>query len=439
MGYQNDIQAYQLISVTTGDGKEYNLKMRFKGGSIDPLTASYNYAGKVGTKPTRNSSASPVYDFTFFVHQDIWKDFKNSISDPSNDWLVKHPLYGDLKGQPTSMSWNPSSASGDVEFTIQYQEGIIDQATEISVDYNSRVLTQNLELQDIAVINFTSLDLSLEELNILDEFIDNLEDIYESVLNSDIANLIYDARQVLIDVTFNSARFISITNQLLNIPSTLSINNILYPLKTRLDLIKAQSTEILNLIPNVNTESPDGNTSDIIAKYKELTGAVNIGSMSVSIATPSESQNDVSGFDITDNLNVEAVPDYKYKKDVDKTISDANDLLNDYINSIDSIDIQIQGFINYTPNNTVNSEINSITILAIQEVKEISKTAKEEKTHFTESDTIPELLAFKLYGIASDENVNEIINNNDLFGKNSIANSWRNLVIRKNTKILYYA
>lgn len=438
MSWQDDEQAYKLIPVTTGDGKTYDLKMRFKGGSIDPLTASYNYAGKVGTKPKRNSCASPVYDFLFYVYQDQWKSFINSISDPSGEWLVKHPLYGDLKGQPTSLSWD-NTYQGDVEFNIQFQESISDDTPSVLIDYKSRILTKNVFIGDITVTAFAPIVPSVEEIGVLTKFVDDLEEIYQGVLNSEYLNAFYDIRQVLTDTVFDALRFMDIVNTILNIGSVLSLDGILYPLKQRFDLITQQNDVINNVDENTATLSSDGNRSTVIALFKELAGASNMGAIAVSVSTPSESQNDVSGFDVTDVSDAANEPDYKYKKDVDSTIEQTNQLLNDYVETLDSIDIEGQGFIKYSPDDTLSTEANNIILLSIQEIKEVSSGAKEESIHFTKKDTVPEILAFELYGSASEENVNEIINNNDLFGKNSVKNSWRNLVIKKNIEIIYYA
>lgn len=438
MSWQDDINSYKLIPITTGDGETYNLKMKFKGGSFDPLTASYNYAGKVGTKPKRNSCASPVYDFLFYVYQDQWKSFIKSISDPSGEWLVKHPLYGDLKGQPTSLSWD-NTYQGDVEFTVQFQESITDDTPTILIDYKSRILTKNVLINDITVTAFAPVVPSVEEIGVLTKFVDDLEEIYQGVLNSDYLNAFYDIRQVLTDAVFDALRFIDLVNTILNIGSVLSLDGILYPLKQRFDLMTQQNEVINNVDENTATLSPDGNSSTVIALFKELAGASNMGAIAVSVSTPSESQNDVSGFDVTDISDAANEPDYKYKKDVDSTIEQTNQLLNDYIETLDAIDIEGQGFIKYSPDDTLSTEANNIILLSIQEIKEVSSGAKEENIHLTRKDTVPEILAFELYGSASDENVNEIINNNDLFGKNSVKNSWRNLVIKKNTEIVYYA
>jgi len=76
--------------------------------------------------------------------------------------------------------------------------------------------------------------------------------------------------------------------------------------------------------------------------------------------------------------------------------------------------------------------------LPVGDVKEISVKSKEENIYITKSDTTPELLAFELYGSATDENINNIINDNDLFGNSTLSNSWRNMIIRKNIEIVYY-
>jgi hypothetical protein len=438
MAWQDDVNAYKLVPITTGDGETYDLKMKFKGGSIDPLTASYNYPGKIGSKPKRNSCASPVYDLTLFIPQDLFVKFKNSICDPSGEWLVKHPLYGDLKGQPTTLSWDNVKLD-DVEFTIQFQESIKDDTPLVLTDYRERILTQNIFIEEITVTAFALTEPSIEEIGKLEQFINDLEELYDSVLNNEYVNKLYDIRQTIQDTVFNSLKFMDQANDLLKIGSTLSFDGILSPLKTRLDIMIGQNSVIVTLDEIVSTLTPDGNISDVIALFKEFSGATNMAAIAVTVATPAESQNAVSGFDVTDVSDVGATSDYRYKSDVDATILETNQLLNDYIIALDAIDIETQGFIKYSPNDTLNTAVNNTIILSIQEIKEISVKAKEASVYVTIKDTIPEILAFELYGIATDENVQEIIDGNDLFGKNSIKNSWRNFVIKKNTEIIYYA
>ena len=125
MSWQDDIKKYPTVPITTGDGITYQVKLIFKGGGIDPLTAVYSYPGKRGSKPKRNSSASPVYDLEFFVLQDQFNNFKASVQNFDSEWLVEHPLYGDLNGHPTDFSWD-NTEFGEVNVKVQFQESIDD-------------------------------------------------------------------------------------------------------------------------------------------------------------------------------------------------------------------------------------------------------------------------------------------------------------------------
>lgn len=435
--WQDNIDKYPLIPVTTGDGITYELKMKFKGGSIDPLTASYNYAGKVGSKPKRNSSASPVYDLNFFVPQDDWTSFKNSIMIPDEEWLVKHPLYGDLKGHPVgNMVWD-NTKQGDVPFSIQFQQSIVDEIPSVQRDYRTDVVTVNQEIQTEVIANVGVLDFITNEINLFSDFVDDLEVIYENILTNEYVNTIYDIRQIINDVTFDAFRFMELINDLLNIASRLTIdvlpasirNAFVSSVEERKKIIESQSDVILAF----SEESLN------LIIFKENAGASNLVALTDTVTTPTESVSKLSGFDVTDETIVSETQDYKFKKDVTKTITDVNSIYDDYTNTISEIDFEKEDFSQFVPNDTLNDNVTESILTAIQEIKEISEKAKEETIFITTSDTTPELLAFELYGSATDENVESIINDNDLLGKETLDNSWKNMIVKRNTEIKYYA
>ena len=71
-------------------------------------------------------------------------------------------------------------------------------------------------------------------------------------------------------------------------------------------------------------------------------------------------------------------------------------------------------------------------------MNQIAFESLTETVYKTESETTVEWLAWKLYGVASDENMQLIIDANDLFGQNTLEYSWRQLTIDKDKKIIYY-
>jgi len=423
MSWFDDIESYKLVPITTGDGTTYELKMRFKGGSIAPLTKTYNYAGKVGSKPKRNSCASPVYDLVVFIYQDNWKSFKNSISDPSAEWLVKHPLYGDLKGLPTAINWD-NTTQGDVEFNFQFQQSIDEDTPLIKTDYQAKTRLVNLIIQEQVIEDVGDIEFTEAEVTTLSGLIDSLEEAYEGILNSEYANKLYDIRQTINEAEFDSFRFMSLVNDMLNISSRLNLS-----VKERITIISSQMASILSI---------DALTISM-AKFNESAGASNITALMETVITPSESVEVVSGFDVTDiSASSPLQDDYKYKKDVLSTINSVNTLYNNYISTISEISITEDEYTQFVPNNDLVNNINESFLLGIQEIKDISNKAKEENVYITQSDTSIELLAHILYGSATDENMNSIINDNDLFGKENITYSWRNMIIKQGTNILYY-
>jgi hypothetical protein len=437
MSFIEDIQNYPLVPVTTGDGTTYELKMRFKGGSIDPMTVTYTYAGKVGSKPERNSSASPVYDLYFFIPQNDWKFFKNSIMIPDNEWLIKHPLYGDLKGYPVnSIVWD-NALTGDVPFNIQFQESITEKFPISTRDYRTDVIAVNEEIQIQAIANVGILDFNINEINLLSNFVDNLEVLYENILTNEYINKIYDIRQVINDTTFDSFRFMQLANDILNIASRLTIDVLPASIRNAFVSSVEERKNIIESQNNIILELSEDSLNLII--FKENAGASNIVSLTDTVTTPTESENKLTGFDVTDETTTSDRRDYKFKKDVTKVINDVNNVYNDYINNIGGINFEKEDFSQYIPNDLLNENVTKSILLSIQEIKELSEKAKEETIFVTISDTTPELLAFELYGSATDENINNIINDNDLFGKETLSNSWKNMIIKKNTKIKYYA
>lgn len=460
---------------TTGDGNTYEVKLILRGGNIDPLTASYNYPGKVGSDNKRNSTASPIYDLFFYVTQDDVTDFIKSISSFDNPAKVVHPLYGDLEGEPTGISWD-NSKTGDVPFTVQFKTNIKD-ALKVTRDFQGDTIKKSFAIQEQANAFLDAVEMVTEEINKISEFVDQLEELYENILNNEYINAFYDLKQTLNNVIFDGARVMSLFNEILNISSRLlpfdksksgsqtaenvDDSAVKASVSERLNLINQQAELILSFDETDAPDTQDGNTSTNLAIFKELLGAVNITAASNTVVTSSESVSDVSGFDITDEQDItedsinedlesgdtlaanidsgNVIKDYKYKKNIDLTIQQINDLYNSYAENISDIDLIGENDTPYVPNQLISNNLKQNSLLSIEGIKESTDTAKEENKHIVESDTIPEYLAFKLYGEANDENISAIINDNDLFGLETLNNTWRNLVIKKNTEILYYA
>ena len=428
MSWQDELQKYPLVPITTGDGEVYEVKLVVKGGGIDTLTAAYNYPGKRGSKPKRNSSASPVYDLTFYINQEEFNAFKTSVTAIDNDWTIEHPLYKTLVGLPVGeIGWD-NSKYNDVLVTLQFQESLKDEIPVILRDYKAELDKKNEEIRANAIENVGDIEFTPQDVSIISSLADSLEELYQNILNNDYINAIYDLKSSINADVFDSFRFMEAFNHLLILPVRMLSNpldglgtGLIASVKERNKIIKAQHQALLDLVPD----------SESLAIFKENALSVNITTLTETVSTPGESVSKLAGFDITDETEETREDDYTYKKDVTATIATVNELYDDFIVSIDAID-------DFIPDDTINQNITNSVLLAIQEIKELSTRAKVQNIYITKSDTTPELLAFELYGSATDENIQRIIDDNDLFGKESLRNSWRNMIIRRNVEIIYY-
>ncbi|HSH52896.1 MAG TPA: hypothetical protein VK982_14315, partial [Bacteroidales bacterium] len=310
----------------------------------------------------------------------------------------------------------------------QFQESLKDEVPVILRDYKAELDKKNEEIRANAIENVSDREFTPQDVSIISSLADSLEELYQNILNNDYVNAIYDLKSSINADVFDSFRFMEAFNHLLILPVRMLSNpldglgtGLIASVKERNKIIKAQHQALLDLVSD----------SKSLAIFKENALSVNITTLTETVSTPGESVSKLAGFDITDETEETREDDYTYKKDVTATIATVNELYDDFIVSIDAID-------DFIPDDTINQNVTNSVLLAIQEIKELSTRAKVQNIYITKSDTTPELLAFELYGSATDENIQRIIDDNDLFGKESLRNSWRNMIIRRNVEIIYY-
>lgn len=136
------------FAIETGDGKVFFPLWKGANKVKEFNTTAFNFIDVDGTYVDRRKPKSAKYDIViYFQGDDCWSqadDFETAANDPRY-WIINHPIYGNIKGQPISISRNDSTINV-VEFQIDFWESIISQYLERNSTIKDEIETKKEEL-----------------------------------------------------------------------------------------------------------------------------------------------------------------------------------------------------------------------------------------------------------------------------------------------------
>jgi len=126
------------------------------------------------------------------------------------------------------------------------------------------------------------------------------------------------------------------------------------------------------------------------------------------------------------------------KQDVDFQISSINELYDDFIVYVDSINITDSNELVYVTSDTLLSAVKKCKETSIQSLEEQKRDSLTEYSYTSNSDSTLFNICFEIYGTVNEENIEQLIVANDLQALNRLDINPMNPMIKKNTKIIYY-
>lgn len=387
MSWQDRIDN-RKFSIETGDGQVF-LPL-YKGGEIEKEfnTSTFEFISVAGTLVDRKKPKSRkiplVFWFQGFDNIEQADRFELSCDDP-RPWIVEHPFYGTIKGQPMSIKRDDSSLN-ITEITVPFWESIEADypLTNFTIKDNTRekrgyvysaALNQaikNVEYKaaDIPKMNQSILDMSGEMKKLQD---DNTYSDFQNALNSGLK-----AIDKLLD---NPLEAINKVQDFLNLPATYE---------------RAVEGRIANF-ENIYWRLKSTVKTLADKKYFESMGASTLASMSLTLVLPQPN-------------------DYVLVSDVENYVNRLSTIYNDYLETLDNLQTSIYDVnTSYSADATVQLELNSLINFTVSNLYFMSFETKRERIVVTTKQTNVILLVHRYLGLdADDENIDTFIKTNNL-------------------------
>lgn len=385
--YFNTIEGNRF-SIETGDGSLFF--PLWKGGTkeIEYNTSLFDFINVSGTLVDRKKARSPFFDLTFWFQGPDYLDdvnkFELGAADP-RPWIVVHPIYGYIKGQPLSFKRNDENI-GIVEITVPFWESI-------DADYpfsNFNIKDNTREKKGKVYIYAANAYVENNSLtpgdipDVTDSVVDMsgaMKSMQDNSTYSDFQNGLNKALKSIDNILEAPFDTIQTIQSFLDLPTTYT-----QVLEARLASYEAIYSRLESTIVSVANK-----------KYFEAIGSSLIASMSVVLITP--------------------IPDdYVFISDIFKASLRLDNIYSSYLAKLDEAQVSIYDVNNsYTPDALVQSELSSLVQYTKANLYQLTFQAKKEKIIYVEKDTNPILLVHRYMGMdADDVNLAKFVKTNNI-------------------------
>lgn len=403
MSWENKINNVEF-SITTGDGKVFTPLWKTSGKSKEFNTAIYDFINVDGSLVSRKKSKSAKHSLTFYFQgenniEDAL-EFDVSAND-SRAWVVKHPFYGVLRGQPLNVAYNEDSLNVTV-VTVDFWESINADYPNSEVSVKDVVSAKKDKVIAISASVFASdvtpVSADISKLKFSNEIVaSSFNNVIDNDNSAEFSNAV--------------AKSISDAENLLSNPSGAITS----------------AHEILNIASEFG-----GSVKEKIASYKSAFNSLKENIVSVTDRLFFESQ---AGVVIASLCNAVVNPlpnDYILRTEIEEAVVEVLELYNAYISITDANQVQIYDISGtYIPNVNTQKELNNLVSFTTGNLYNFAFNSKQLRTVNTNKNTNVILLTHKYMGLASEENLDNFIALNNIRLKELF-------VIKKGRQIKYF-
>lgn len=393
------------FTIITGDGQVYTPLWKNGQTEVEYNTSVFDFINVPGSLIERRLPKSKKYPLVFWFEGEdnitTAEAFQRSAED-SRPWKVTHPFYGEITGQPLSLSRN------DVDYNIT--EVNVDFWETVTEDYprSTTSITDNVRELQTTVLDESGISyantgvLQSEDIQKNNDSITDLSANFESIQTSETKpeyeNAVSSARSSNGNLLSNPLQAISGIQRLISLPSTYEQR-----VETRLGLYLAAYRDL-----NTDFES----VADKL--YFESQGAAILASYA------NAAVNTIAG-------------DYRLRSEVERAVSDLANTYEAYMRVVDGAQVQIFDVQNaWMPNADVQVSLFNIVSFVVSSLFRFAFDAMQERTFVTPVDTNLFLMAHRFGGLdANDDNLQQFrdINNIKL---NALFK------IKKDTELKYF-
>lgn len=394
------------IIITTGDGVVFNCIWNYASKNLEFNHTIYDFINKKKSFVDRRNPKSRVFNLAFYFqgedHIETSEKFEKSSED-KRYWVVNHPLYGILYGQPISIGFS-NEYLNITSITVEFVETITDEAG-ITVLENS---VDNQEQNYNELSNFAAQSFSRTEItsDIKKSFVQNMFDTYSKYRsiyhNENIQDFQIKVRNIsnavdnVIAYPYNFVKDLyAFIGYIASVRTNISIK-----ISTCIQIY-----EDLKALPKV-TQSEK--------KYFETFGSSILGTMSLSLLNSKD----------TSSLT------RKQLSEINNTVTS---VYADYFNELESLEVNLEGFNdNFILDFNTQNSLHSLLVSSVYQLMNLMYDAQQERTISLNQDSNIVLLAHRYLGLdENDENIETFRN----------INNFRNdkiFIIKKGTQIKYY-
>ena len=403
MSWRDDLSTIPF-EIVTGDSKVWRpLLSQSYEKNIEYSGVQYEFINRVGSLFARRLPKGRTYPLEFsFTGGDNVK-VANAFELSARDyraWRVTHPFYGRMQVQPLSMKM-VSNGLNSTAIICQVVESVDAKQPLAYPDYKDAI-EQKLELLQTGVSGLGSIEvLSAKDLQILTDTVSKFGKMVERIVKLESEYKEYKAalNKALNEIDNAMAMttgFIKSIQQLINLPASIASN-----IGTRFNMLK----EALNSLK----DNLEGIISGAYFKklFYNLIGATVVSAMAKAV--------------ITQNTG-----DFETKAEVEAYVESLLSEYNDFLETLYGLEDE-----EFTPDHDVILALHTLMCETVGSLYQVMFEAKQERIIYPERDTNMVLLAHRLYGIASDENIAKIKSTNRI-GLSEILN------IKKDRPIKYY-
>ena len=394
------------FKIITGDGKEFFPLLKLGSKSKDYNATTFEFIDLDGSFVARKKAKSSKLDLVFYFqgeqHVEECNEFEKSADD-SRYWLIEHPYYGTLKGQPLSLSRNDSSLN-NTEISVDFWESIVFGYLEPLYSLKDEIKAKKIELT--AALNLTYLaktELKPVDQNKLKKFVDKINLSYDKLLDdtnyNEYQKNLSSVYSAIDKVLVSPSGLISDISTLIDAPS-----NFVKSIQFRITLMEAlfNSMKLAVNFSNKNDKS-----------FFEAFGASVISSICETALSPNKE-------------------DFISRKEIESISFQLNNIYSDYLLTLDNAQTPIENLSNaFSLDYTSQVLLNSIINRTLFNLFSFAFNAKQEREIELEKNSNLIILTHKYLGLdADDKNIEKFRKMNNITNKKIFG-------IKKGTVIKY--
>ena len=367
------------FKIVTGDGREYFPLLKLGSKSKEYNSTAFEFIDLDGTFVARKKPKSAKFDLVFYFqgdkHVSECDEFEKSADDPRY-WLIEHPYYGTLKGQPLTLVRNDNSLN-NTEISVEFWESIIFGYLEPLYSLKDEIKEKKIQLVSALALTYeTKTDLKPVDQNKTKKFVDKINLSYTKLL--DDTN--YNKYQEVLSSTYASIdKVLTSQSGLISDIATLidAPSNFVKSIQFRIDLMEGVFNSMKRAInfSNKNDKS-----------FFEAFGASVVSSICETTLFPSES-------------------DFVSRSEIEKLSFQINNIYSDYLITLDNAQSPIEDLSNsFSLDYTSQVLLNDIVNRTLFNLFSYAFKAKQERQIELEKNSNLIVLTHKYLGLDLEDN-----------------------------------